>query len=440
MNPEPTHDAAPAAVGVDADPGPPEISVVIPTHNVQDYVDELLSSVRSATGVRLEIIVVDDHSTDDTWQVLQRHAAEDARVRLLRSPGTGGGEARNAGIMQAVGEYLAFADGDDIVPGEAYAAMLAAARRTGAEIVTGSYQKFDGEWSWDGAAKFGYDVELDAVDLSRHPRLIVHRVCWNRLYRREFWLAQAITFPSVPRANDVVPVTRALLAARRISVVPVLTYRYRTRPGSMTAGQGSAAGTASYLAQEAEAARLIEQHAAPQVAGEYWGAILAQDCWRHLRAYLREDGDRADAGDAAVAAGLASLLALAPDPLPPQLSPVQHAVFILVRHRQRRPAAGLVAMTNRFGKLTRSKAATVPETVEILAAVAGTGALEPAQFTSLTEALLRPALRKAGPGITVDTCRAVFSLLRRLPPRYLATLPTLLFREVRSRIARRMAR
>ena len=397
----------------------PEVSVVIPTHNVEDYVDDLLASVRAATGVRLEIIVVDDHSTDQTWSILQRHAEQDPRLRILRSPGRGGGQARNAGVAAATGEWLCFADGDDLVPADAYAAMLATARRTDAEIVTGSYQKFGDGWVWDGGELFGYDVELDSVDVNRHPRLLTHRTCWNRLIRRDFWLAHRLEFPDVPRANDVVPVTKALLAASRISVVPVLSYRYRTRPDSMTAAQGSASSLVSYLSQEAAAAELIQHGAAPHAQDEYWSVILPHDCWRHLHSYLRSTTEPQP--EPGVVTGLARLLDLAPISARQELTLPQKATYGLVGAGLVPEAALLATVANRVGRLSRPTALDPGQAAGVLAAVVRTGALSTTECRRLASALLLPVLdQSAAPSLAV--AQAALELVRGLAQEGATTL------------------
>ncbi len=405
----PTPPPPPAAPGTG---GTPDISVVIPTHDVEDYLDELLDSVRAAAGPRLEIIVVDDHSSDTTWQILERHARQDARLRLLRSPVRGGGAARNTGVAAATGEWLCFADGDDIVPPDAYAAMLETARRTDAEIVSASYEKFGDTWRWDGGTLFGYDLELDAVEPAQHPRLLTHRVCWNRLIRRDFWLANQLEFPNVPRANDIVPMTRALLAARRISVVPVLSYRYRTRPGSMTAAQGSAVATLSYLTQETEAAGLVAT-ADPAVRAEYWSVILPDDCWRHMRAYLGGMADRTpdEQEMSRLAAALSGLVGLAPTTAWRGLSSVQRAIYALVCAGRPGDAARLLPITDRRGNLGRPTALAAADAVAILAAVADTGRLSPSELAELLATVLVPVL-STQPAIAAPVATAAAALAR----------------------------
>lgn len=296
-------------------PESPEVSVVIPTFNVADYVDELLSSIRSAVGVDLEIIVVDDGSTDGTWDRLLETQQIDPRVRPFRSPGSGGGQARNFGVELARGEYVAFADGDDLVPPHAYAHMLDIARRTRAQVVTGNYLKFFALSTWDARAGYNhaYAHLLESISIAQHPQLARHRAVWNRLVQRQHWLDVAFPFPGVPRSNDIVAMMTVMLSASSMAVTPAPVYVYRARPGSgsMTSAAGSADYTVSYFSEEAICASLVAQKALPSVTREYWSMVLRGDAWKNILKYLeRRTGDAGE--DSRVARQIALLVERVP--------------------------------------------------------------------------------------------------------------------------------
>jgi glycosyltransferase involved in cell wall biosynthesis len=90
------------------------VSVIVPAYNAAKTIDETLMSVRSQSWRDLEIIVVDDGSTDDTRERAERHAAEDARVRVIRQPNGGVAAARNRGVAEAAGDLVAPVDADDL--------------------------------------------------------------------------------------------------------------------------------------------------------------------------------------------------------------------------------------------------------------------------------------------------------------------------------------
>ncbi len=97
----------------------PEVSVVVPVYNTETYVEEALRSVMGQSLADIEIIVVDDGSTDGSPAVLERLAREDSRIRIHTQPNKGLSEARNAGIARATGRYLYFMDSDDLLESDA---------------------------------------------------------------------------------------------------------------------------------------------------------------------------------------------------------------------------------------------------------------------------------------------------------------------------------
>lgn len=307
-------DRAAVSVGVTADdPGAPTLSVVMPVFNVSAWVDECIGSVLAQDMGDFELIVVDDWSTDETWQKVVAWSKRDPRVVPMRNPGNGGAQARNAGIERARGEYLAFCDGDDLVPRHAYESLIKAAMSDRAEVVIGDFQKFWPTSTWRNSAEFGLDSRVESTSLMLRPRLIRNRTCWNRVFRRDFWTRHNLHFPTTPRANDIVPMTMAMALADRISVVPDVVYHYRARPGntSMTAALGTGGSTIGYFTQERICAVMLSDAAGTLLAREYWYTALGVDGWGNLGKFLTSALGAAEEQDAVVQS-VAALVALAP--------------------------------------------------------------------------------------------------------------------------------
>ncbi|ROP63993.1 glycosyltransferase family A protein [Curtobacterium sp. PhB115] len=270
------------------------LSVVMPVHDVAPWIEEQLDCVLRQ-DVDLELIVIDDRSSDETFAIVERIASGDPRVRLHRSRVAGGGAARNQGIDLAQGEYVVFADGDDLVPDGSYRALVDAADRGDAVIALGRHLKFSSGSTWEPMSSW-YDVlEESVTDLETMPRLLANRACWNRVFRTEFVRAAGVRFPDVPRSNDIVPMVRAVLAADRIAVVPEVVYLYRERPGtsSMTARASGVDGVMSYFDQELEVASLLAD-TAPSVRAAHAEVVLAADGYVHLKRFLRGQPDAHD--------------------------------------------------------------------------------------------------------------------------------------------------
>ncbi|MBE1876368.1 glycosyltransferase family 2 protein [Myceligenerans pegani] len=289
----------------------PELSVVVPTHDVAPWIGECLRSILGQEGLGLEIVVVDDGSADGTPDVVA--AIGDPRVRLVAAERPGGGPARNQGVALARGEYLAFADGDDVVPPGAYAALLASLRGSGSDMAVGNFVRFrdgeepvagdDGPVGPAGDRQAGRAAASPAEPVTRHvteartgvtvrdePGLVRNRACWNRVFRRSFWDAQRIRFEDSRRSNDIVAMARATLAARA-DLVPDVVYRYRQRfgNGSMTTFGATPEAQLVYLEQERLCAPLLAR-AGERVRTVYSGMLLRSYLWNAVRIVLEDPG------------------------------------------------------------------------------------------------------------------------------------------------------
>lgn len=118
------------------------VSVVMPVYNGAQFLDESIASVRSQTHKDWELLVVDDCSVDESERIARRHAQEDLRIKVLRTPVNGGSSAaRNAGLAQRSGRYVAFLDADDVWAPLKLERQLAFMRRNGAAFSFTAYRK-----------------------------------------------------------------------------------------------------------------------------------------------------------------------------------------------------------------------------------------------------------------------------------------------------------
>lgn len=272
-------------------PPEPVLSVVVPTHDVAPWIDELLESVLACSFPDLEVLVVDDHSTDGTLERIQALAAADPRVVLVQAHDRGGARARNTGLAVARGRYVAFADADDIVPTGSYERLVGSLETSGSDIAFGDWLKFSSTRTWQPSRNWKvFDEDRIATTLSDVPALVRGRAVWNKVFRRSFLTETGITFPEVPRSNDIVPMTRAYLAAGRIDVLSDCVYLYRDRPGtgSMTSRAGAAAAAVSYFTQEAACAALVRERDDEGLTATYSTLVHDADSWLHLSRVLRE--------------------------------------------------------------------------------------------------------------------------------------------------------
>ena len=120
----------------------PKISVIVPVYKVEPYLDRCVESIVNQTYRDLEIILVDDGSPDACPAMCDAWAARDERIRVIHTSNGGAARARNLGLMQARGDYIGFADSDDILHPEMYQKLLHALEETESDIAECSYTVF----------------------------------------------------------------------------------------------------------------------------------------------------------------------------------------------------------------------------------------------------------------------------------------------------------
>ena len=203
------------------------ISVVIPAYNIADYIERGLSSVQSQTYRNLEIIVVDDGSTDGTGEICDRIASGDERVSVIHKDNGGPAEARNVGIARAKGSYLGFVDGDDWIDSDMYEKMLGALKEQGADIAICRYRHVykthTEDQSVDRAVLFEGQEALQYY-VQETEEYAIQNAAWNKLYKKV--ILENIVFPAGKWYEDIMFATMALSRANRCIYLDTACYNY----------------------------------------------------------------------------------------------------------------------------------------------------------------------------------------------------------------------
>ena len=203
------------------------ISVIIPAYNIEAYVQKCLRSVLGQSYRNLEIIVVDDGSTDATGQICDRIALEDARVRVIHKENGGLSDARNAGMACATGSCIAFVDGDDWIDEDMYAAMYAALREQEADAAVCRYRQVyrthTEDNSTDRAVLFEGQEALEQY-VRETEEYAIQNAAWNKLYRRE--ILDSLMFPVGKGYEDILFTTVALSRVKRCIYLDTAYYNY----------------------------------------------------------------------------------------------------------------------------------------------------------------------------------------------------------------------
>lgn len=212
----------------------PKVSVIIPIWNVEDYLRQCLDSVVNQTLRDIEIICVDDGSTDGSPAILAEYAAKDPRVRVLTRASANAGDARNAGVAIATGEYLGFVDSDDWCELALFEKAYARAKEANADVVIWRNDHFDVRRN-RLTAPFRFHLHPEQIIRPIAPHEIRHVIFavfpfapWCRLVRHEHVRREALSFQSVQRSNDVLFGCLTLATASRIALMDEVLYHYRT--------------------------------------------------------------------------------------------------------------------------------------------------------------------------------------------------------------------
>lgn len=207
-----------------------KLSVIIPVRNTVKYLQSCLDSVIRQTLIDLEIVCVDDVSTDGSEAVLAATASADSHVKVVTlSESAGAGAARNAGLNAATGEWIAFVDADDLPMPEMLEAAVAAGEREHADVVVFDAVEFDDKTGFETPLPLRLNAGLaDDVRFTSFGNCV-----WNKLFRTSYLKEKGIRFQGIARSNDLAFCIEALARTDRIAVVPRVLYRYRINAGGL---------------------------------------------------------------------------------------------------------------------------------------------------------------------------------------------------------------
>jgi len=216
----------------------PLVSVVLPVYNVEPYLEECLDSVLGQRLRDLEVVLVDDGSTDGSPAIAAAYARRDPRVRVVRQVNAGLGAARNTGVRLARGRYLTFVDSDDRLPEGALSALVGSCRRTGSDLAVGAVMRFNSARTWapDWVAELHATNRL-RVTLQDFPEVLRNNYTWCKVFDRSFWDRCGLWFREGVAYEDQPIITQLMLRARAIDVLSATVYEYRARDDKSSISQ-----------------------------------------------------------------------------------------------------------------------------------------------------------------------------------------------------------
>jgi CDP-glycerol glycerophosphotransferase (TagB/SpsB family) len=273
----------------------PRLSVVVPFHDAVGQLGTCVESLLRQSHPNLEIVLVDDGSTDGSADVARSYARRHRNVRLVSQRHRGVGAARNAGVAKARGQFLAFCDADDTVPATGYERLADTLRISGSDLAIGSVTlQVKGEHREPLWARRSNARRLTGITLDDHPEVMANLMPGTRVFRRSFWDQHHLSFASEGDHSDVVTIVRALLLARMIDIVPAVTYRWRWREDGRSLWQQGLLDrrrVADRVGQLCTAGELVVAEAGERVQRAYFAEVLHTTVPDLVRAAItRDDG------------------------------------------------------------------------------------------------------------------------------------------------------
>lgn len=214
----------------------PVVTVVIPAYNAAAYIDETLCALENQSIKSIEIICVDDGSTDATFSIIKRHQANDDRVKAIHQENSGAGVARNTGAAKARGVWLAFLDADDIYRPNFLETMVDAAVDGGAEIAVCEFDSFhDGTGEIKPFFRVAPNIAGPVVATSNYSKILFQMVTgepFNKIYRTSYIRDCGLQYQALPNCNDAFFTFAALAGASRVAIVRKSLVSYRVAGGT----------------------------------------------------------------------------------------------------------------------------------------------------------------------------------------------------------------
>lgn len=213
----------------------PLISIIVPTYNVEKYIRTCIESILAQTYRNVEVIIVNDGSTDQSLAVISDLICSHHNVKVINQKNQGLSVARNTGIDVATGKYIIFVDPDDkIMPGFV-SSLYQIADKTGADIVRGSFRDFNGNIPKAWVPDFNVPTNCGTIVLDQFLSSNISFVVWSSIFRLDFINSNHIRFtPGIIFFEDGEFTIRAYMLAKLVATSPEPNYAYRiNRPGSI---------------------------------------------------------------------------------------------------------------------------------------------------------------------------------------------------------------
>lgn len=271
------------------------VSVVIPVYNVKDYLERCVQSIVTQSVADLEIILVDDGSTDGSGELCDVLKSKDLRIQVIHQVNQGLGPARNSGLNIATGRYLSFIDSDDWIEQNTYEILVNSMESNHCRIATCGRKIVDDENCLDWVYCNDGEKVLSGEEIIEHYLLQdnMNMSACDKLFERS--LFTDIWFPSGYVSEDIVPIYKVLKCVDKIVLTGKPLYNYYCRPGSLSRTSrftSKRMGHWIYSSQVAEDVKKVYPRLEKQAAYYEYDVLIST--WRNIlrSEYLGEEREQ----------------------------------------------------------------------------------------------------------------------------------------------------
>jgi glycosyltransferase involved in cell wall biosynthesis len=215
---------------------PPLVSIIIAIYNLESYLSKCIDSCIDQTYSHIEIIAVNDGSTDDSLSILEEYKLKDNRIKIVDKLNGGENSSRKSGIDNSTGEFLILVDGDDYLQPTTVESLLSISIREEADFVVAGYHLILAESGEIISTKVHNSNTMYDMDYLKYMMLHGHHTIWGKMYRSSL-VKKEIQYPNLKAGGDMVLSMQWALKAKKVVFTPEILYNYVVaRPGSVMSG------------------------------------------------------------------------------------------------------------------------------------------------------------------------------------------------------------
>lgn len=236
-----------------------KISIIVPIYNVERYLRDCIDSILNQTYANLEIILVNDGSTDTSLDICKEYAVKNKNIKIVDKKNGGLSDARNAGLEKATGKYIMFVDSDDFLTPNSCELLYNAIKEHDVEFVSANFIFTNNEGIPWKKPMFSekFQSRYLSIDEYLYSFYLINSTVWNKIFKKEFLDRNKLKFKVGLLAEDAVFTTLAFLKAKKTYYLKDIVYYYRQRETQKGNLSISFNGSAEYFKKVNKAYKII---------------------------------------------------------------------------------------------------------------------------------------------------------------------------------------